>query len=68
MNLIMKFLQVQFYTNCSMLSIQFQLNPAGLFVEIETLIQNLHGNAKDLEFPKEFYERKIKLEDLYYII
>ena len=27
-------------------------------------IQNLQGNTKDFEFPKQFYERKIKLKDI----
>lgn len=55
------FLKDQFSTNWSILSIKFQIVE---FVEIEGLIQNLHANTKDFEFPKQFYERKMKLKDI----
>ena len=58
------FLREWFSTTWSILSTKSQSNPRGLFVEIEELIQNLHGNIKDLEVPKQFYERKLKLKDL----
>lgn len=61
------FLKDQFPTNWYILSTKFQSNRRicrNWIVDIEGLIQNLHGNTKDFEFPKQFYERKIKLKDM----